>query len=127
MFLPNFETAKDYLDDICARALKNRASDLHFENRGEEGIIRVRVEGTLVEWARLPLDRMTLLIRRIKFICGLDPERSGLTGEGRFEYDHQGQKVVMRTSVLPTPGSDDIVVRVLGSSPEATSQASYHV
>ncbi len=118
MFLENFPTAKDYLDDVIARTLAAKASDIHIENRGSEGIIRVRIEGDLQEWARLPVDRILLLIRRIKFIGGLDPERSGLAADGRFEFDHKGQKIVMRLSILPTLGSDDIVIRILGSSPE---------
>lgn len=118
MFLEGFETAKDYLDDFIDRALKGRVSDIHMENRGAEGIMRVRIEGEMREWARFPLDRMSLLIRRIKFISGLDPEHSGRTGEGRFEFDLNGQKIVMRLSVLPTQGSDDLVIRILGSAPD---------
>ncbi len=118
MFIEGFETAKDYLDAFVEKCLKHKASDIHLENRGLEGIIRVRIEGTMREWARFPIDRMTLLIRRIKFISGLDPEHSGRTGEGRFEFDLGAQKIVMRLSVLPTQGSDDLVIRILGSSPE---------
>ncbi len=119
MFMDGFATAKDYLDHIMARALTSKVSDIHIENRGLEGIIRVRIEGAMREWARLPLDRMLLIVRRVKFIGGLDPEHSGRTGEGRFEFDHGGQKIVMRLSVLPTAGSDDLVIRILGSSPES--------
>lgn len=120
MFLEPFPTAKDYLDDFMAKALKSKVSDIHMENRGEEAIIRVRIEGTMREWARMKLDRMLLLVRRVKFICGLDPEHSGRSGEGRFEFEQaNGDKAVMRVSVLPTAGSDDIVIRILGSAPEA--------
>lgn len=119
MFIEGYATAKDYLDDFIARALKAKVSDIHMENRGADGIIRVRIEGTMIEWARVPIDRMLLLVRRIKFISGLDPEHSGRTGEGRFEFELGGQKIVMRLSVLPTSGSDDLVIRILGSSPES--------
>lgn len=126
MFLENFATAKDYLDDLVIKAMQSRASDLHFENRGAEGIIRVRIEGVMREWARFPIDRMLLIVRRLKFISGLDPEHSGRTGEGRFEFEYNTEKVVMRISILPTTGSDDVVVRILGSSPESFGLKDLH-
>ncbi|MGD9649769.1 MAG: GspE/PulE family protein [Dongiaceae bacterium] len=118
MFIAPFATAQDYVDDLVRRALAARASDIHVERKADEGLIRVRSENVLRDWAKLPLDKLDLLIRRLKFISSLDPEHSGRAQEGRFEFLHNNEKIAMRLSVLPTAGSDDIVIRLLGSSPE---------
>jgi type II secretory ATPase GspE/PulE/Tfp pilus assembly ATPase PilB-like protein len=118
MFHDQFTTAKDYLDHLMAQAIMQKASDVHIEHRASGGLIRIRAQGDMRVLAELPQDRMSLLIRRIKFISGLDPERSGNLGEGRFEFDHGGQKIIMRLSILPTNFADDLVIRILGSAPE---------
>ena len=118
MFHDQFTTAKDYLDHLLTLAIKQKASDVHIEHRASGGLIRIRTQGDMRILAELPQDRMSLLIRRIKFISGLDPERSGNLSEGRFEFDHGGQKIIMRLSILPTNFADDLVIRILGSAPE---------
>lgn len=118
MFLENFTTAKEYLDHLMTQAILQKASDIHIEHRIAGGLIRIRAQGDMRVLTELPQDRMSLLIRRIKFISGLDPERSGNLGEGRFEFEHDGQKVIMRLSILPTNFADDLVIRILGSAPE---------
>lgn len=114
----DFTHAQDFIDAVVRMALSEGVSDLHFEQRGEEGVLRVRLDGFMREWVRLPLEKMALVISRLKFISNLDPMQSGVLAQGRFEHTEGDRVYDMRLSVLPTPESDDIVVRLLAAAPD---------
>ncbi len=114
----DFTHAQDFINPLVDESLALGISDLHFERRGDEGVLRVRLDGMMREWARLTGEKMDLVVSRIKFISGIDPMQKGVLQQGRFEHETKdGKPVDMRVSVLPTPNMEDTVVRLLASAP----------
>ncbi|MCL6596497.1 MAG: GspE/PulE family protein [Firmicutes bacterium] len=105
------------LDDLLARAVAERASDVHVEPQGEEGVrIRLRVDGVLVEATRLPASLHAPLLTRIKILGGMDIAEHRLPQDGRAERAVQGRTVDIRVSVLPTIHGEKAALRLLDKS-----------
>lgn len=113
-----FENAADFLPKFLDRALAGGVSDIHIERRDGAGQIRVRMDGVLRVWEKLNVNDVDLLLRRVKFLSGMDIGNEVKIQEGRFTHKYKNKEVDLRVSVLPTPAADDIVIRVLASAPE---------
>jgi len=114
----DFTHAQEFIDPLLTKAIDSGVSDLHFERLGEDGVVRVRADGMMREWIRLPMEQMNLVISRLKFISGVDPMLTGALQQSRFTHNYSGGEVDMRVSVLPTPNMEDMVIRILSSKPE---------
>ena len=71
------------INGIISQAVKNRASDIHFEPYEESLIVRFRVDGILKEILKQDSKISSVLISRIKIISGLDISERRLPQDGR--------------------------------------------
>ncbi len=94
-------------------AIKDKASDIHFEPFEDEYKIRMRCDGTLYEMVPPPRHLATAISSRIKVMSNLDIAERRLPQDGRIELNVGGNKVDMRVSVLPTMFGESVVIRVL--------------
>ncbi len=96
------------------------ASDTHIEAYPEEQptLIRLRVDGDLTEYLRVPFVLRAALLSRIKIMANLDISEHRLPQDGKIDFSRFGHtKLELRVSVLPTTnGLEDIVMRLLASS-----------
>ncbi|MFQ5732827.1 MAG: GspE/PulE family protein [Planctomycetaceae bacterium] len=101
------------LNMVMLLAIKDQASDIHFEPFEDEFKIRVRADGVLYEMVPPPRHLANAIITRIKVMSELDIAERRLPQDGRIELNVGGNAVDLRISVLPTMFGESVVMRVL--------------
>lgn len=104
------------LNMILLRAVREKASDIHFEPFEKEYKIRYRIDGICYDAAHPPRDLSLAISSRIKVMANLDVAESRLPQDGRIMMDVEGKAVDLRVSTLPTLYGESIVMRVLDKS-----------
>jgi type IV pilus assembly protein PilB len=94
-------------------AIKDKASDIHFEPFEDEYKMRYRCDGILYEMVPPPRHLATAISSRIKVMSNLDIAERRLPQDGRIELNVGGNPIDMRVSVLPTMFGESVVIRVL--------------
>lgn len=101
------------LNMILLMAIKDRASDIHFEPFEDEYKLRYRCDGVMYEMVPPPRHLAMAISSRIKVMANLDIAERRLPQDGRIELNVGGNAVDMRVSVLPTMFGESVVIRVL--------------
>ncbi len=104
------------LNMVMLLAIKDRASDIHFEPFEDEYKMRYRCDGVLYEMVPPPRHLAMAISTRIKVMANLDIAERRLPQDGRIELNVGGNAVDMRVSVLPTMFGESVVIRVLDRS-----------
>ena len=94
-------------------AIKDKASDIHFEPFEDEYKMRYRCDGTLYEMVPPPRHLAMAIASRIKVMSNLDIAERRMPQDGRIELNVGGNPVDMRVSILPTLFGESVVIRVL--------------
>ncbi len=105
-----------FVDLVMQQAIKERASDIHFEPFEREFKIRYRVDGALYEMAPPPLHLATSIISRIKVMSNMNIAERRIPQDGRIMTNVGGKPVDMRVNSLPTQHGESVVLRVLDRS-----------
>ncbi|QBG49068.1 type II/IV secretion system protein [Verrucomicrobia bacterium S94] len=105
-----------FVNMVLQQAVKDGASDIHFEPFEKEFKIRCRVDGALFEMSPPPVHLARPIISRIKVIAGLDIAESRLPQDGRIQLPVAGHSIDFRVSTLPTQFGESVVLRVLDRS-----------
>jgi type IV pilus assembly protein PilB len=98
---------------VLLMAIKDHASDIHFEPFEEEYKMRYRCDGVLYEMVPPPRHLAMAISSRIKVMSNLDIAERRLPQDGRIELNVGGNPVDLRVSVLPTMFGESVVIRVL--------------
>src|SRR5206468_655613 len=101
------------LNMVLLLAIKDKASDVHFEPFEDEFKMRYRVDGVLYEMVPPPRHLSMAIATRIKVMSNLDIAERRLPQDGRIELNVGGNPVDMRVSVLPTMFGESVVIRIL--------------
>jgi type IV pilus assembly protein PilB len=101
------------LNMVLLLAIKDQASDIHFEPFEDEFKIRVRADGVLYEMVPPPRHLANAIVSRVKVMANLDIAERRLPQDGRIELNVGGNAVDLRVSVLPTLFGESVVMRVL--------------
>ncbi len=104
------------LNMVLLQAIKDKASDIHFEPFEEEFKMRYRIDGILYEMVPPPKALGAAIISRIKVMSNLDIAERRLPQDGRIELAVGGRPVDLRVAVLPTIFGESCVMRVLDRS-----------
>jgi type IV pilus assembly protein PilB len=104
------------LNSILHRAIKDRASDIHFEVFEGEFRIRYRVDGALYEIEAPPVHLALPLVARIKVMSELDITETRMPQDGRIELSIDGRPVDLRVATIPGVVGEGCVMRVLDRS-----------
>jgi len=105
-----------YVDLVLYQAIKEKASDIHFEPFEKDFKIRYRVDGALYEMAPPPVHLALPIISRVKVMSNMNIAERRLPQDGRI-VKQVGEKMVdMRVSTLPTHHGESVVLRVLDRS-----------
>ena len=91
----------DILNRVVSDALDQRASDVHFEPKELDLLVRYRVDGILHDAARISPDQAPLVLSRIKVLGGLDIADRRRPQDGRASARFDGRVVDLRISTLP--------------------------
>ena len=104
---------KKLLNMVILLAIKDQASDIHFEPFEDEFKIRVKADGILYELVPPPRHMAASIVSRIKVMANLDIAERRLPQDGRIELNVGGNPVDLRVSVLPVLFGEAVVMRVL--------------
>ena len=105
-----------FVDAIMYQAIKDKASDIHFEPFEKEFKIRCRIDGALYEMAPPPKNLALPVISRVKIMSGLNISERRRPQDGRIQLKIGGKPIDMRVSTLPTQYGESVVLRVLDRS-----------
>jgi type IV pilus assembly protein PilB len=113
MDLANETPIIKFVNLVLYQAIKDRASDIHFEPFEDEFKIRYRVDGALYEMSPPPKHLALPVISRIKIMSNLNISERRLPQDGRITFPMGNRQVDMRVSTLPTQFGESVVLRVL--------------
>lgn len=106
----------DIVNDIVVDAIKKGASDIHFDPFDEGIHIRIRIDGDLHDYTKVPLAMKKNMITRVKIISNMNITESRLPQDGAIKGLIEDTNVDLRVSCLPTNMGEKIVIRILDYS-----------
>ena len=101
------------LNLVLMQAIRDKASDIHFEPFEDEYKMRYRIDGVLYEMVPPPKHIAMALSSRIKVMASLDIAERRLPQDGRIPLVMGGNPIDLRVSILPTMFGESVVLRVL--------------
>ena len=104
------------VNGLLARAVKERASDIHIEPFENEVLVRFRIDGLLADKTQVPRRHANSLASRIKIIGKLDIAEKRVPQDGRISIKVAGKEIDVRLSVVPVTNGERIVMRLLDKS-----------
>ncbi|BAM04181.1 GspE/PulE family protein [Phycisphaera mikurensis] len=104
------------LNLVLLQAIKDKASDIHFEPFDDEFKMRYRIDGVLYEMIPPPKHLAIPIVSRIKVMANLDIAERRLPQDGRIELTVGEEPVDLRVAVLPTMFGESVVLRILDRS-----------
>ncbi len=107
---------KKLLNLVLLQAIRDKASDIHFEPFENEFKMRYRIDGVLYEMVPPPRHIAVAVSSRIKVMANLDIAERRMPQDGRIPLVVQGRQVDLRVAILPTMFGESVVLRVLDRS-----------
>ncbi|MBA3753352.1 MAG: type II secretion system ATPase GspE [Nitrospira sp.] len=101
------------VNSLLFQAVKQRASDIHFESYEKGLVVRYRIDGVLYPVLSPPKRLQASILARLKIMAGLNIAEKRLPQDGRFGIRTAGKDVDLRVSVLPTSHGERVVLRLL--------------
>ena len=105
-----------FVDAVLYQAVKDKASDIHFEPFEKEFKIRYRIDGALYEMAPATKNLAIPVISRVKIMSSLNISERRKPQDGRIQLRVAGNPIDLRVSTLPTQFGESVVLRVLDRS-----------
>ena len=103
-----------FVNKVLFDAIKQGASDIHFEPYEREYRVRVRSDGVLQEIVRPPKGLAPRLSARLKVMARLDISERRAPQDGRIQLKlSKNRSIDFRVSTLPTLFGEKIVLRIL--------------
>ncbi|MCP4248598.1 MAG: Flp pilus assembly complex ATPase component, partial [bacterium] len=114
--LAEYNPVKKLLNLVLLQAIRDKASDVHFEPFEDEFKMRYRIDGVLYEMVPPPRYIAMAITSRIKVMSNLDIAERRMPQDGRIELVVGGNPVDLRVAVLPTMFGESVVMRILDRS-----------
>ena len=103
-----------FVNQVLYAAIKQGASDIHFEPYEREYRVRVRADGVLQEVVRPPRALSPRIAARIKVMARLDISERRAPQDGRIQIKlSKNRSIDFRVSTLPTLFGEKLVLRIL--------------
>jgi len=99
---------------LCS-AVRENASDIHIEPDNKSLRVRYRVDGRLYEKIRPPHQMHPAIVSRLKIMAELDIAQRRLPQDGSIHILMEGRPIDLRISVIPSNGSEKVVIRIIDS------------
>jgi general secretion pathway protein E len=104
------------LRQILLICFRTRASDIHVEPKQDDFSVRIRVDGSMVDVARLPKDMGVKLMSLVKIMCDIDIAQRNIVQEGHFSSRVPDRRVDYRVSFAPAMFGQKLVIRILDTA-----------
>jgi len=104
----------EVLNDVVEEALKEYASDIHFEPMPDGVKLRLRIDGKLHELVTFKKETYINLINRIKVLARLRIDEHYSPQDGAIRYISKEKRIVdLRVSIIPVLDGEKVAIRVL--------------
>lgn len=103
----------DIVNEMIIDAINKKASDIHFDPTENELNVRIRIDGELLEYAKVPNFVKKNLLTRIKIISGMNITETRLPQDGAIKNLTDQIDLDLRVSSLPIVDGEKIVIRIL--------------
>ena len=103
----------DIVNEMIIDAINKKASDIHFDPTEDCLNVRIRIDGELLEYAKVPNFVKKNLLTRIKIISGMNITESRLPQDGAIKSLSDKVDLDLRVSSLPIVDGEKIVIRIL--------------
>jgi len=104
------------VNTIIKQAVRDKASDIHFEIYEKELTVRFRIDGILYKMFTPPKKYQDSIISRIKIMANLNIAENRMPQDGRIQIKIGGKEIDIRISIFPTHYGERIVLRLLNKS-----------
>ncbi len=104
------------LNSLVQRAYHSNASDVHIEPFEDKTVVRMRIDGVIIDFVTLQKSLHASLIARIKILGDMDIAERRIPQDGHFRMKIDSQMVNMRISVIPTVFGEKAVIRLLSGN-----------
>jgi type IV pilus assembly protein PilB len=98
---------------IITAAADKQATDIHIEPQTADTVVRLRVDGLLRDYQRIPQSLQSSVVSRIKILCDMDITERRAPKAGRFLVKIADRRLDIRVTTLPTQYGEKIVLRLL--------------
>ncbi|MCP4644736.1 MAG: Flp pilus assembly complex ATPase component [bacterium] len=109
-------TVVNLVNLIVARAIRDRASDIHIEPFDTSLRVKYRVDGVLREMPSPPKHLQDAIISRVKIMAEMNIAERYVPQDGHIELDFEGREVDVRVATVPTIFGECVVMRLLDKS-----------
>ncbi len=103
------------VNSLLLRGYNTNASDIHIEPFEEETLVRMRIDGMMVDYVALAVSLHAPVVARIKILSNLDIAEKRSPQDGHFRIILEGFEMNVRVSVIPTIYGEKVVMRFLSS------------
>jgi type IV pilus assembly protein PilB len=101
------------VNGVLTEAIRRGASDIHVEPYEKDFRVRFRIDGTLVDITRVPVEMKRAVIARFKIMSRMDIAESRIPQDGRIKLKMGQKEVDFRVNTLPTLFGEKVVLRIL--------------
>ena len=98
---------------ILLDAVRQRASDIHFEPFAGQLSLRYRIDGVLYPRPALPRDQAAAIVSRLKVMADMDIAERRLPQDGMTQVTAGGRLIDVRVSTVPVADGERVVLRLL--------------
>ena len=106
-----------FVNKVLIDAIKQGASDIHFEPYEHDYRVRFRTDGVLREMVRPPRNLSARLAARLKVMSQMDISERRMPQDGRIQMKLSRNRAIdFRVNTLPTLFGEKIVLRILDPS-----------
>ncbi len=101
---------------ILLGAVRTRSTDVHLEPRQADALLRMRIDGAMIEVCAIPLDLAKKTASLVKVMCDIDIAQRAIIQEGHFSLGVPGRTIDYRVSFTPVMHGQKMVIRVLDTA-----------
>ncbi len=105
--------AVSFVNQTLIKAVNLSASDIHIEPYENTSIVRLRLDGILHEYTRIPLSLHEQVVSRIKVLANLNVAERRVPQDGKIAVRVGKRHLDIRVSVVPTVFGERVVLRLL--------------
>ncbi len=103
----------ELLEILLGGALGMEASDIHIEPQEDNVKIRFRFDGVLYDILSFNNKTYQIILSRIKLISEMKLNIKNKPQDGRFSIKTKETEIEVRSSILPSPNGESLVLRIL--------------
>ncbi|MGB4984755.1 MAG: GspE/PulE family protein [Erysipelotrichaceae bacterium] len=113
------------VNSVIYKAYMDHASDIHFEPFEKQLVIRIRVDGQLIDYMKLDVHAALQVTTRIKVMSSLDIAEKRIPQDGHFKIKKDDGDINIRVSSMPTVFGEKLVLRFLNSDVKVDNDNHY--